>query len=624
MAARGKSDGMVKGEASGPRRRLSRRERVGLAGIALVLAVSYWASPMDPLHGDGFYTYIWARSLAYDFDLDLTNDYAICGDHWQMGRPAEPGLGPRNQWNPGPAVVWTPMIWLGRLVHPMAGESRYAQGCDGPISDFALFGTVIMAFLAVWLTHRMARRHFGAGPAMLAAAAVAFATPLTYYGTWMASYGHGPAAFGAALFLERWDGTRERTSAGRWALLGALLGLAMLMRPQSAILVIAPFYEWLVSARKEASASPRALAKHVGKGVLFVVAIVVVFWPQLHAWKVAYGTYFAMPQGPHYMRWSEPSLDGALFASTGGLLVWTPFLYVAFAGFVPAIRSRPHRVVATLLAIIFLLTLYVNASVWDYWGSVGFSNRRFTSMAPIFGFGFAAAFAAIGRFAQRRPQVFAAATGVTTLALFAIWTYAGMTGVATGRLATWREQPMVEAWQGTYREASKGVWEAVGNPMAWPASLPFALRWRVHPRHYDAMRGMTLFYAEYQDRAPRRNENVARFADSSLHELYAVEGFGEPEVRDGRRGLPTEGDARLLIPFFIEDFEAIELLWAGAEGSSVTVVWDGEEVGRATFDGGWQTDRFTIPASLRHPGVTEIVLESDAGFALRSLTVEAP
>ena len=77
------------------------------------------------------------------------------------------GLGPRNQWNPGPAVVWTPMIWLGRAVHSLDGETRYGLGCDGPISEFALFGTAIMAFLAVWLTFRMARRHFGEGPALL-------------------------------------------------------------------------------------------------------------------------------------------------------------------------------------------------------------------------------------------------------------------------------------------------------------------------------------------------------------------------------------------------------------------------------------------------------------------------
>ena len=174
------------------------RAPVVLALVALGLAASYWASPIDPLQGDGFYTYLWARSLAYDFDLDLTNDYALCGDPWGMATPEAEGLGPRNQWNPGPAVVWTPMIWLGRAVHSLDGETRYGLGCDGPISEFALFGTAIMAFLAVWLTFRMARRHFGEGPALLAAVAVAFCTPLTYYGTWLASYGHAPAAFGAA------------------------------------------------------------------------------------------------------------------------------------------------------------------------------------------------------------------------------------------------------------------------------------------------------------------------------------------------------------------------------------------------------------------------------------------
>ena len=47
------------------------RAPVVLALVALGLAASYWASPIDPLQGDGFYTYLWARSLAYDFDLDL-------------------------------------------------------------------------------------------------------------------------------------------------------------------------------------------------------------------------------------------------------------------------------------------------------------------------------------------------------------------------------------------------------------------------------------------------------------------------------------------------------------------------------------------------------------------------
>ncbi|MAQ17553.1 MAG: hypothetical protein CMN30_22495 [Sandaracinus sp.] len=598
------------------------RAPVVLALVALGLAASYWASPIDPLQGDGFYTYLWARSLAYDFDLDLTNDYALCGDPWGMATPEAEGLGPRNQWNPGPAVVWTPMIWLGRAVHSLDGETRYGLGCDGPISEFALFGTAIMAFLAVWLTFRMARRHFGEGPALLAAVAVAFCTPLTYYGTWLASYGHAPAAFGAALFLERWDATRRGERVGRWALLGALLGFAMLMRPQSAIVVVAPLWEWLSAAGR---AWPRAkdLARHVGRGVVFVVCIVVVFYPQLHAWRIAYGTFFAMPQGPHYMRWGEPSLDGVFFATTNGLLVWTPLLYLALGGFVPALRERRHRAVAAVFLVSLALTTYVNASVWDYWGSMGFSNRRFTSMAPIFGFGFAAAFAALHRRALAEPRRFIAGVAGVAVGAFTLWNFAAMSGVASGRLASWREQSSAEVWQGTFREASKGVWEAVGNPMSWPASLPFALRWRVHPRHYDAMRGMSLFYAEYQDRAPRRGEETARFATTPLHQLYAVEGFDDPESIEGRRALPASGDARLLVPFFIEDYEAVTLDWQGAAGETVIVRWDGRKVAQLRFSGEWQTVRVAIPEAARHPGVTEIRFETQHPWALQSMTVEA-
>jgi hypothetical protein len=89
------------------------------------------------------------------------------------------------------------------------------------------------------------------GPALLATAGIAFASPLSYYGAWLLSYGHAPAAFAVALFVERWDGTRTGPHARhplRWALLGALLGLAMLMRPQNAVFVFAPLGEWLYLA----------------------------------------------------------------------------------------------------------------------------------------------------------------------------------------------------------------------------------------------------------------------------------------------------------------------------------------------------------------------------------------
>lgn len=621
-------------------RRLGTPERLGLLSVALGFVGMHALSPMGALHGDGYYTYLWARSLAFDGDMDLANDYALCGDPWGMGRPHAPGLGPRNQWSPGPAIAWTPMLWIGRHFVPasLSDDPTIAQACHGPLSSFALFGTVIVSLLALLLLYRMARRHTGVGPALLATAGIAFASPLSFYGAWLLSYGHAPAAFSVALFVERWDATRSGPHARhplRFALIGALLGLAMLMRPQNAVFVFAPLGEWLYLTYQDLRAKRhRDALRMVGAGLLFTAALLLAFAPQLHAWKVSYGSYFAMPQGPHYMRWSEPSLDGVLFASTGGLLTWTPLLYLGVIGLLEGTFSRrkgnaPHRPLAIALLVAFALTVYINGAVWDYWGSMGYSNRRFTEMSVPLGFGMALVLASVFRYAEREPRRLAGAMLGLVVTAFSVWNIAAMTGVGSGRIANWREARSDLIWEQIFHELAHGTYEAVGNPAAWPASLPFALRFDAHPMRYDAMRGMSLYYAEYETRAPRVGETTAIFAGGPLHALYATDGFSaEPETLAGRRGLRVDGEhARLLIPLFLSEVGGVSLRYRRTQPGegSVRVTWNGTDLGEQPLTAAWNPTWFRIPEGVARTGVNEVELHVSGGpLVLASLEVMPP
>lgn len=614
-------------------RRVTTAERAGLAAIALGFVVLYAMSPMTSLNGDGYYTYLWARSLAFDGDMDLTNDYALCGDPWGMANDAE-GPGPRNQWSPGPALLWTPMLWVARLFLPasLSENPHIAQACTGPLAEFGLFGSVLATLLTLWLIYRLGRRHAGVGPALLATAGIAFASPLSYYGAWLLSYGHAPAAFAVALFVERWDATRLGPRARhplRWGLMGLLLGVAMLMRPQNVVFVFAPLSEWLALTYDDLRAKrhSRALGM-VGSGLLFTLALALAFAPQLYAWKLSYGTYLAMPQGPHYMRWGEANLDGVLFATTGGLLTWTPLLYAGVIGLLAgSARSRradasisAARPLAIAMLVAFALTVYINGAVWDYWGSMGFSNRRFTEMSAPLGLGMALLLKSVFRFAEQRPRALAGALLGVLVAGFAAWNIAAMTGVGTGRIASWREARSDVMWEQIFHELATGTYEAVGNPAAWPGSLPFALRFDTHPMRYDGMRGMTLFYAEYQDRSPRHGETSAYFTGGPLHALYAADGFAsEPELVGGRKGLRMLGsDARLLLPLFLDEVGAVRLRYRTAEAdeAAVTVRWNGTVLGERPASGSWRLVTFPIPPGVARAGVNEVELHVRGGSLL--------
>jgi len=629
-------------------RRLPIATVIVFAFIATVHVASFLDPPMPPIHGDGYYTYLWARSLAFDGDLDLTNDYEICGDPWRMPSrrtDAQPGQWPHNTWSPGPALIWAPLLLVARVTfeEPASSDRQIAQGCRGPMPNFAMFGTVLLGLLTVWLVFLMARRHVGVGPALLAALGVAIASPLPYYSTLLPSYGHAAAAFGAALALERWDATRGSRSPWRWALVGGLVGLAVLMRTQNALVALAPLAEWLLLARGDLrDRRYRRLAVLVGAGLLFTACVVVVFFPQMYIWKNTYGTWLAVPQGPHYMRWEHPCLDGVFFGSTGGLLVWNPLMYLGVIGLIVGLRDRATRFPIFAVLIVFAAYTWVNASVWDWWGSMGFSNRRFTEMALPLGIGIAVSCERLFRWAQRRPRRFAGAALGLVVLVAGGWNYGGMWVVAEGKIRSWHEDRMDHNWRVTFIELTKDVHEAVGNPFAWPAALPWAVAHDTHPRRYDVMRGMGVFYEEFQDRRARTRagDDVAEFGRGIQFD-YAVEGFEEDIRRvEGRAAAVTTGrHARMLVPFFADDVEAIEMKWCAVREppgrdrtreapARATLRWNGRPLAQLDVAPRWTTTRIELPRGTVQVGVNELewtIVRGPVGFeSMRAIQAPLP
>jgi hypothetical protein len=589
---------------------------VALAGL---LGYGRYTSSVQSVQGDGFYTWMWARSLAYDFDLDLTNDYATCGDPWGMTQRGVAGGRPANIWSFGPALLWVPVAWVGRVVHPDD------KGCWGPVAEMAMAASVVAALLALWLGYRLARRYVAQGPALVATLGVGVASPLPYYTIYLPSYGHAASAFAAALFLERWDATRGSRAPVRWALLGALLGLAMLMRPQNAVLALAPFGEWVVGAAATLRLRRlRPSVAWVGIGVLFAGVALVVFAPQAVLQHQMFGHPIAPPQGPNFMRWSEPHLTGVLFGSTGGLLYWTPLLYLSWLGLLAGLAWRPVRPLAAALLTVCLAMLYINAAAWDWWGSVSFSNRRFIALTAPFVVGMAIVFHGVFAWAERRPRRAAAALLLVPVAALGLWNAAAMSGVAKGDIQTWREQPGDAAWTSVAGSMASSVYDRVGNPLTWPASIPFALRYRVHPKHFDAMHGMRVFYVNYEDLAPRAGEERVEF-HQPLHQAYLVEGFEVRKVRGAPAAVTEPGRARMLIPLFHGGVSGVEVTWAtpAREDDRVHLglEWNGVPVAHAALGPGkWATRRIVLPPGVPRAGINELVWQVEgAPVAIRSM-----
>jgi hypothetical protein len=611
--------------------RQHRAAALALSAVTLLLLVMQVSSPMPAVHGDGYYTYLWARTLVYDHDTDFANDYALCGD---PGGFDDLPVGKHvNLWNMGPALFWIPILAVERRFSAASHDPdpQVAAGCKGTLPEHAVQGSTIAGLLTILLGYLIARRRFGEWPAIFGASVIGLATLMTYYTTMMLSYGHAASAFAGALFVWLWDGSRERRSAVRWALLGASLGLAMLMRSQNVVLAVLALFDWCVTARALSRArepgaghrDPRGLLVHVGVGVLFVVAALVVFSPQLFYCKKVSGHWFTVLQSESYMRWGMPNMVRVLFSVGNGLYPWNPILYPATLGlFLLLARARTRALGASLL-VLFVLDTYVVSCVWDWWGSIGYPGRRFDLMMAPMMLGLAACAHSFAALHRRRPRftrwLVASCTAFVTV--YATW--ATQYGLAKAMRTDYARRS-TETWKETFAYGAATFWSASGNPLTWPASIPFALEWQVHPRRWDVLGGPELFYHEERSLLRRGGESIVWF-DNAQHADYIDGNWRRTvEVMEGMRvRVASPGRGRILLPLHYPDagsfgFRVVRVNAASTAPITLALEVNGTRIPAQRIEPGAIRDlRFDLAPGVTHHGINEIFVTlegEDVGF----------
>jgi hypothetical protein len=384
---------------------LERRPAWTFAVVGLVFATTYVAVlGLFPrghgriLDGDAIQYYAYLRSIALDGDVDFTNDYRLLyrpsasedpNDNVWI-REVSPAGRPTNLMSIGPALLWAPVFLV---VYAVVATLRLASGAaiplDGVAAPFQLaVGVAGVAYAAAgsYLSYRVGCLCYPRAPAFWGALTAWLATPAIYYSLVSPAYSHAVSMFTSALFVYAWLSTRGDRRIRRVVGLGALGGIVALVRWQDAVVLVLPAIEllWDVAQRKGRLASALASLAVIAATALLTFA------PQLLAWRAIYGQFLLMPQGGDFMRWGAPAILSVLFSLNHGLLSWTPALLVSVAG-LPGLVRR-DEVLGWSVVFVLLLTVYVNASVSDWWAGEAFGARRFVGATVFFALGFSSLF----------------------------------------------------------------------------------------------------------------------------------------------------------------------------------------------------------------------------------------
>jgi hypothetical protein len=436
-----------------------------LAALAVYAGIYLTSGDPDPGPADGHYQFLYARSMAFDGDLDFRNDYAICGDPYRQG--VDRGTGRLD--NPGyagPSLVWTPLLAAARAVVPLSQETSVAvrSGCHGRLARIALAAALPLGALAIALSYGAARRIAGPAAAAIAALLMAFASSLSLYASVFVSSSHVFECVFAALCV--WSSLRAAGGdwrAGRWLLVGLSLFALTLQRVSDASFVLLPLALMTgapISRRQKWSAAGLSIA-----GAAFGLAIVAALYTYL------YGSPWVLPQGRHFLHLTHAHPFLLLFAPQGGLFYATPSVYLAFAGLALGLADDRYRRLAIASAAIAAICIWIAASPLDWHGKATFGARRLVVLTPLF-----VMFAALTlhvlleRVPRRGERLAVVASGAFAL-LLALPVLGSVMDITNGRTPLEAAPLHVRQAGWPYRAVA-----ALGNVAVLPARIVYAAR----------------------------------------------------------------------------------------------------------------------------------------------------
>ncbi len=415
-----------------------------IASVLFFATGSYRNWPYK-VESDGKYYYHYLVSLAYDHDIDLTNDYArlqppymrVGMDPYGFGnRLTETGK-PLNVWTLGPALLWLPFFGGAYAIGSLLNWFHLASISlgDGWSLFFqygVMFAAVVYATLGLWLATRLLRQWFSEGTALGASLLVFWATNLAYYTFQEPSMSHVYDFFVTVLFFYMAVRAQRRGSWQAFVLWGLTGGLAGLVRTQNlATVALVAGYFGLRAVFSRHEPVSRVAGRYLAWAAGVLVALVPLVWQN----QYLYGRAWAIPQGETWMQWTDPNLWDVLFSGRNGLFPHAPVLLLGLAGIVLlAFIRRSER--AMILDIVLPLTIavlaqwYINAAARDWWAGHGFGMRRLISSHLWFAFGLAtlwkyakAALARTGRNGSAAAKVLGALVSVTFVLISSYFIY---------------------------------------------------------------------------------------------------------------------------------------------------------------------------------------------------------
>ncbi|MDX2285429.1 MAG: hypothetical protein NW241_14785 [Bacteroidia bacterium] len=255
-------------------------------------------------------------------------------------------------------------------------------------SDALVYSAAAYGLLGIFILYGVLRKRFAPRSALLTVLAIGLGTNLYYYTLVESGMAHVYGFFLAALLLRQTDRLYEQPDRLRFALLGLVLGLLIVIRPTNVLMALYPaLYE--VYTWEDVRKRFRFLLQHLPGALLGIGCVLLPWVPQLVYWKLITGHWivYSYSSGATFIHWKHPKLLRVLFDVQNGLLIYSPVLWYSIGGLGAAAWSR--RISAPAVGAMLVLALLAFGSWLAWWFGGAFGYRSIVDFLPFLALGMA-------------------------------------------------------------------------------------------------------------------------------------------------------------------------------------------------------------------------------------------
>ena len=282
-----------------------------------------------------------------------------------------------NKYPVGVSILQVPFFLSGHVIAGLNGDDQ--NGFTKPYRRAVFISILFYVTLGLLLLRRVLNRYFSDWTVFFSLSIIALGTNLIFYATHEPLMSHAYSFFIFCCLISCSE-NYFRTNNGRYLIgMGVCAGFVLLTRIPNAVVFIVPIL-WGVRSSDDLKMRFNSFWEHKTYVLLAILAMIIVFSPQVLYYKQVLGTFWVDSYGNERFFFADPLFGKMFFSFRKGLFIYTPLTVFAFVGMLFMKKYFTNGFWAILIYV--SIQIYVVSSWGCWWYGGGFSMRPLTeSMA---------------------------------------------------------------------------------------------------------------------------------------------------------------------------------------------------------------------------------------------------